>query len=166
VNSLDNAADNEIIGTALYVKRNTGRYTSSRVKDVVLVSTDRNMRIAAVNYGLTAKGVKRGESTADKVLSVVMYCTCFIAATTWWMCNPTVTGGGMLGGPLAKYSVGVRMVGLASVVITGILMFIYLLRRNSSYEPHDDSDCSQNDYIYDPAYSDYFGNVYHDDHNK
>jgi len=73
VNSLDNAADNEIIGTALYVKRNTGRYTSSRVKDVVLVSTDRNMRIAAVNYGLTAEDGNGSERKTWKAALLSAY---------------------------------------------------------------------------------------------
>jgi rRNA maturation endonuclease Nob1 len=59
VDMLDNKADNEIIGAAIWISRHYNSYVQAgeKVKDVILVSTDRNMRIAAANCGLKVEGI-------------------------------------------------------------------------------------------------------------
>ncbi len=66
VSKLPNSADNEIIGTAIWMTTNYHRYCVGKVKHIVVVSTDRNMRIAAVHFGLKAEN--DAGTTVDNVL--------------------------------------------------------------------------------------------------
>lgn len=142
VNALDNKADNEIIGAALWARRN---YVA---KNVILVSTDRNMRIAAVNCGLGAEEDKKRNTRWYDVA---------VWSLSWFVLSIF----SLIIGNLANFSedfivavcISIGVSFLASLVST-----VVVDQKNGGY-PDDDI-------LLDPACASIPGNIFHHYYKK
>ncbi len=141
VNALGNAADNEIIGTALWVSRN---YV---VKNVILVSTDRNMRIAAVNSGLKAEegNGSRGEYVRGWVVGVSL---CLMVLSLYSF---------IIGNALFKVNDDVFF--LATSITFGVSLFVFMFSFFTA--GNQENNRYNDDPFLDPAFSSMPGNVNH-----
>ncbi len=157
VNPLDNAADNEIIGTALYVKGNVGHYTSSKVKDVVLVSTDRNMRIAAGSYGLTTEeALDSGKVGAWRTILLSSY-SYLVLPLVLAIINQFWIPLNLSEGTCAMMAI----IWPVSLIIAIIAACKYHGYTYGEVPNMKDRNEEYYDMEYDPAFSQTYGNIYH-----
>lgn len=73
ISNLPNRADNQIVGTALWIRKHYDQYCDRKPKNTILVSTDRNMRIVAQNCGLKVEGEKINKTVVLNIFNVCKY---------------------------------------------------------------------------------------------
>ncbi len=86
ISNLPNRADNEILGTALWIRKHYDQYCDGKPKNTILVSTDRNMRIVAKNCGLKAEGGGGAGSKGVFIAALTILCltVSFIFAVSYF----------------------------------------------------------------------------------
>jgi len=155
VDMMEGDADNVIVGTALKIKETN--------PEVVLMTTDVNMKIAAESAGVLYE-----ESKLPKRSSSVIPLSSLIIAliiSAWFIGRACIYGDNYDSVPRA-----VMASGFLSLLIIIPSLFVRAWRRGDfnsrGYEPEWKSIEKSNPVIYDPIFSNTKGNIYHVDHDR
>ena len=148
-------ADNVIVGTVLKIKETN--------PEVVLITTDTNMKIAAESAGILCnenKLPKRSSSLvplSSVIISLIVSAYFIVAAFIYGDNYASV-----------RWSVGASA--LLSLIIITFGTVVRALCRNASnsrgYEPEYKSKEKSNPVIYSPIFSNTKGNIYHVDRDR
>ncbi len=157
VDMLDNKADNEIIGAAIWISRHYNSYVQAgeKVKDVILVSTDRNMRIAAVNCGLKAEGTTNDSKARIWKTILVSAYTIMGLSFVLMVCG--------FGNYIKFIKLSEKICGILAI-ISGVFLIISIIaaiKYVASYGGGTMPEYENFDDLIDPAFSAMPGNVFH-----
>ncbi|MEW6739982.1 MAG: PIN domain-containing protein [Nitrospirota bacterium] len=169
IDTLDNIADNKIVGTAEALKKEAANTDS-----VTVLTTDVNMRIAARGYGVKAEGDCEGKalyctSNAEnempsKVEILIGMCIMlFLVAIGFVFFSPDLPMK-YLGVTQAQAIALIIGCGVVAIIIAAITMRSYRSVKKRAYEDsiYAKAHTELGDTIHDPAYSSLHGNIYHD----
>lgn len=155
VDMLASYADNVIVGTALKIKETN--------PEVVLITTDTNMKIAAQSVGILYEEIKLPKRSSSLIpLSSVIIS---LIVSAWFIGRACIYGDNYDSVPRA-----VMASAFLSLLIIILSVFVRAWRRGDfnsrGYEPEWTSIEKSNPVIYDPIFSNTKGNIYHVDHDR
>jgi rRNA-processing protein FCF1 len=157
VDMLASYADNVIVGTALKIKETK--------PEVVLITTDTNMKIAAESTGILYE--KNRISTRSSSLVPLSSLLIALIISAWFIGRALLYGSAY---DPHRISDAVIISGFLSALITFPSAFVRAWRRGDfnsrGYEPEYKSKEKSNPVIYSPIFSDTKGNIYHVDRDR
>jgi rRNA-processing protein FCF1 len=157
VDMLASYADNVIVGTALKIKDTN--------PEVVLMTTDVNMKIAAESAGILYEEIKLPKRSSSLIPLSSLIISFIVSA--WFIGRSLLYGRAY---DPSRISDAVMVSGFLSLLIIIPSAFVRGWRRgdfnSTGYEPECTSIEKANPVIYDPIFSNTKGNIYHVDHDR
>ncbi|MGA2330630.1 MAG: PIN domain-containing protein [Syntrophales bacterium] len=157
VDMLASYADNVIVGTALKIKETN--------PEVVLMTTDINMKNAAENAGILYEKSKLQKRSSSLIPLFSVIISLIVSA---WFIGRALSYGSAY--DPSRISDAVMVSGFLSLLIIIPSAFVSAWRRgdfnSTRYEPEWKSIEEANPVIYDPIFSDTKGNIYHVDRDR